>query len=431
MSTRDPETNRATRPEAASIWPSDWVMPSYDGGGIANIGPSILRHFGVPDLEDVPALPGLSAKLLPPALLEGVRTIVLLVIDALGYDQLTERLGDGSCPRLSARLANQSVILSSLTSVFPSTTAAALTTLHTASAPAQHGMLGFSLFLPEAGEVANMLEFKPMSGHGSLGITPQGFLPLPTLYHRLAAAGVASHGIIPADLVRSPLSRMFTGGSAVRPCVTSTDMCVAIRHLVEASKEPTFIFAYWPHVDTIAHYYGPQSAEHGAEVAALDSIIDRELWSKLNRPDTLTVIIADHGQMTTNERHTAFLHQHPVLLKPLSCPPAGERRVPYLHVPEQHVERVRRYIAMVMDGAATIISGDDAFARGLFGLAPAWAHARGRVGDLIMLANGDWQLPYLYLPEEREHPWQHLSIGAHGGLTSAEMRVPLLVMRGG
>jgi hypothetical protein len=63
------------------------VAPRYDGWGIANVAPSILGAFGIADEH-----PGLDEAALPPAMLAGVRRIVVLIVDAFGWRQLHEEL---------------------------------------------------------------------------------------------------------------------------------------------------------------------------------------------------------------------------------------------------------------------------------------------------------------------------------------------------
>jgi hypothetical protein len=411
-------------PDDLANLPADWLLPRYEGGGIANIGPTILRHFGV-ETAEAP----LASDALAPSLLDGARTIVLLVLDALGYDQLLARLNEGTCPRLAALLGPGGGTLTALTSTFPSTTTAALTTLYTAVSPARHGSLAFTLYLPAVGRVVNMLTFEIVGAEGAAKIDPTGLLAVPTIFQRLAAVGVECHVVSPANLVASPLSRILHEGATAHGCTTSADLCVQIRRLVEARTGPAFVLAYWPAVDTIAHRYGPASAEHAAEVAALDFMLDRELWHQLGA-ETLLVVTADHGQMATSRERTILLHEHPDLLALLAAPPAGERRAVYLRVAPEHLGAVRAYAAQAFGDAVRVVSREAAFAGGLFGPPPPWPGAVERVGDLILLARDDWQLPYLHHPARHGQPWDHLPIGAHAGLTAAEMRVPLVAVRG-
>ena len=76
----------------------DTVLPDYHGRGLANVVPTIARHFGLPT-----PLPPLAEQILPFARLQGVERIVTLLIDALGYVPLTQALAHGRLPALATR----------------------------------------------------------------------------------------------------------------------------------------------------------------------------------------------------------------------------------------------------------------------------------------------------------------------------------------
>ena len=79
----------------------------------------------------------------------GANQIVLLVIDGLGEEQLRER--SALAPVLAGGVGGP------ITSVAPSTTACALTTLVTGRVPAEHGVVGYRVALD--GDVMNVLQW--------------------------------------------------------------------------------------------------------------------------------------------------------------------------------------------------------------------------------------------------------------------------------
>jgi len=58
-------------------------MPDYDGGGLVNLPATVLDVLGARVATDAPALAGLD-----PALGEGVRQVVVILADGLGWWQL-------------------------------------------------------------------------------------------------------------------------------------------------------------------------------------------------------------------------------------------------------------------------------------------------------------------------------------------------------
>lgn len=402
-----------------------FVQPDYGGRGIANLGPTLLRAFGLDDPR-----PGFDEAVLPATLLEDVRTIVCIVIDALGYRQLlaeTERQPDLYLARL---IADPAVTFAPLTSVFPSTTVNALTTMSTGVLPGQHGILGYTMHLRELGAVTEMIRFGPYAGPWSftdVGVDPVAFLDTPSLYDRLRdGAGVRSYMVNYAGYRHSALSRMHGHGAEYVPYLTLSDMMVNIRRLLDApSQTPVLISAYYGALDGIAHLYGALSPQHAAEVAAIDFLLEHELLGRVNRPDTLLLLLADHGHVNRVPERTIDLASDEGWMDLLAVAPTGEARARYLHARHGRKEAIASYVARRWPTAATLLDTDDAIARGLFGPAQPSRQARARTGDFVLLAHENWYFHHYLTPAQRDPK----IIGCHGGLTPEEMLVPLVAVR--
>src|SRR2546430_14973777 len=90
-------------------------------------------------------LPPLDASVLPMALTDNVKTVVLIVADGLGHLQLQREIERGNAPHLAQliTLADQNVAYSAITSVFPTTTVAALGSVNSGVTPTAHGLLSY------------------------------------------------------------------------------------------------------------------------------------------------------------------------------------------------------------------------------------------------------------------------------------------------
>ena len=86
-------------------------------------------------------------------------------------------MSDGTAPVWS-RLAEQGK-LAAITSLVPSTTTAALTSLWTGRSPAEHGIVGYELWLKEYGVVSNMILHTPISFGNDAGSLVQGRVSAP------------------------------------------------------------------------------------------------------------------------------------------------------------------------------------------------------------------------------------------------------------
>ncbi|HDQ73211.1 MAG TPA: alkaline phosphatase family protein [Chloroflexi bacterium] len=418
------QTIRAHRlPGLDAHTPSTFIHPHYDGYAIANLPPTIAAMLGV-ELPDM-------APTLPPALWEdltpGIRRVVLVILDAVGYRNLRQ-LADEEPALEHLSRAGQ---MFPLTSVFPSTTVAALTTLWTGRTPGEHGFLGTKLLLAEQGMLANMLALSPAAHrqHNALvdwGWEPDTFVTVPSLGQQLTEHGVQTIAHTHSTFIGGSLTRIFTRGMAdVRGHLSMYDMWIHLRHtLQETSASVAFISVYWGHVDGLAHVYGPGSESYNGMLRDLFRSLERECLGQLSsseREGTLLLVTADHGQIASPPEKIVWLSEHPDLQRLLLVPPAAESRAAYLYVRPGQADAVRAYVAEHLGGRFLTLDAEQAIATGLFGPRELPLDLRSRVGDLLLLAQDDSRL----LVRKEPTPFY----GHHGSLTPEEMLVPLLMVR--
>ena len=138
--------------------------------------------------------------------LPSVRSVVLVVVDGLGA--LPLRAHAGHARTLSSAMAKKDVA----GSVFPTTTAAALTSLLTGSAPGGHGLVGYRVRDSESDTLVNLL-----SGWDEDGIDPLRWQESATVFEQAAAAEHPAFAIgIPA-YEGSGFSRATLRGAAPAP----------------------------------------------------------------------------------------------------------------------------------------------------------------------------------------------------------------------
>jgi len=392
-------------------------LPDWDRS-LVNVPATILKIFG-----REPPHPSLPRELLPD--LGGVRKVILLIIDALGWEQLRPLLEDGNL--IFSRLADEGR-LCRLTSVLPSTTAAALATLATGLAPAEHGLLGYRLYLKEFGLIANMIRLSPEGIKRfdlllELGLKPRRFFPARTIYE-LLAPDVKSYTILKLAFWGSGLSHFLYRGSEAVPHIGSSDMFVRMRELLEGSQDgPLFVGAYWDAVDGISHLYGPTKEELAAEVRQLSFSLEEFLNRLSSRAarDALLLITADHGQVEVRQEEIFSITRHPRLARSLLLPPTGDFRASYLHLRQGELEPIKRYLRRYRDRLIAIDS-EEAIDAGLFGPSAAIKDGwRPRIGDLLLLPR---ERGFIFYPYDG-----FLLKGYHGGLSSQEMGVPLFAVR--
>lgn len=399
----------------------DFIHPDYQGGSILNLPSSICRVLGAEPLD----AKALHPELLPP-LSTGIRRVILILVDALALHRLQRWMSDGTAP-IWAQLAKQGS-LSALSSVVPSTTATALTTLWTGKSPAEHGVVGYELWLKEYGVVGNMILHAPITFEndaGSLvraGFKPEQFLNHTTLGTHLASHGIKSYALQHRSIVRSGLSQMFLKDVDVHGYLTPAELWVNLRHLVESSPDQRqYFWIYTGQLDHFSHYYHPDDERVAAEFAEFSQTFEQNFLNRLSpalRKGTLILLTSDHGMLATRKSAEYDLRNHVELTQQLHILPTGEHRLMYLFLKPDQAGQVRSYFNRTWPGKFAFLDPTEAVARGLFG--PGRPHRRlaDRLGDLIAVARDD---AYLWWAEK-----ENMLIGQHGGLSKEEMIVPLL-----
>ena len=382
-------------------------LPDYAGSSIANLMWSIARAFGLPSA----ACPPLRAPPLPA--LDERRHVLLIVVDGLGQRYLAQTAPDSLLGRNVTR---------TLTSVFPSTTASAITTFLTGATPAEHGLIGWHLYFEEIDAIGAVLPFRlrgsdePLSRRGLRA----GSLPAqPTLLDRLPAA---IHLVSPRRIVDSEFNLAHSGRAQRHGYTSLTEFFAAIESCLRAADERRFVYAYWPELDSVAHEHGVSSRTTEQSLRRFDAGFAR-LLASLHGCNATVLVTGDHGLIDAPEADLILLEQHPRLAATLARPLSGERRVAYCHVkPGAHMA-FEDYVGNALAERTTLHRAGEVIDRGWFG--PGTRHPRlwSRAGDYLLVMKGratikDW------LPGEK----RYRQVGVHGGLSAEEMLVPLVVM---
>lgn len=396
-----------------------FVYPAYDGHSILNLPNSVCSLLGVPAFGAPPLHAEILSELGGP-----YQRVVFLLVDALALHRLQAWMKE---PEFAVwRKLADSGVLAPLTSVSPSTTSAALTTLWTGRAPGEHGVVGYELWLREYGLVANMITHAPFSFErqaGSLahaGFVPEEFLGLPTLGAHLAPHGVNPYAFQHYGILGSGLSNMFFPGVRRIGYLSSSDLWISMRQLINQEDEKSFYWVYYADVDSLSHKVGPEDERVRADFAAFSHAFESQFLAQLDpaaAKGTLFLMAADHGAVHTEKDPHYDLRNHPNLTRRLHIKPTGENRLVFLFIKPGQTEAVREYIETTWPNQFAVLESGFAQEAGLFG-SPHSPRLAERIGDLTVAAKGS---AYWWWGT-KENPL----IGRHGGLTAEEMIVPLL-----
>jgi len=371
--------------------PDQPTVPDYGGACIDQVVAAALRT------GPYCAPAGPSPWLPEPAV--GAAQVVLLVLDGLGWAQLQER--PGLAPTMHAMAGG------AITTVAPSTTAAALTSITIGAPPATHGILGYRLRV-EGDDILNILRWKTSAGDARDAIPPEAFQPLRPF------GATAAPVVTRAAVAESGFTRAHMAGARMYGWRMPSTIVATVASLLRNGER--FVYAYYDGVDKVAHEFG-FGPEYDAEVVAADRLV-HDLIDVLPAGAAL-LVVSDHGQVEVGDR-VAVVHPEVVALTGLL---SGEGRFRWLHARPGLEDRLADAAHRHYDDVAWVRTRDDAVAEGWFG-GPLTPTVAQRLGDIVIAPRD--RIAVLD-PADPGEQWMRCR---HGSLTSAEMLVPLLATRG-
>ncbi len=371
------------------------VLPDFEGACIANVVGALLDRGG----SD-----GAPPAWLPSGVADA-RQVVLLVVDGLGWEQLRSR------PRLAPVLSSARGIDTPITSVAPSTTACALTSITTGRLPFEHGILGYRLLV--GGEIVNILRWTTASSppRDARRTTPaRRFQPFPSFPGSAQPVPVVTKD----EFGGTGFTAAHLGNSPLHGYKVLSSLPLEVGRLLRAG-EP-FVYAYYDGIDKVAH--GNGLGEHyDAELRAVDRLV-ADVAAELPSGAVL-VVTADHGQIDVGPRLELFGREIMSSVRFLS----GEGRFRWLHARDGAADDLLDAVRERYGDTTWVYGRDHLIDDGLFGGRPARALV-DRLGDVALLPHQP--IAFIDPADTGESRLQ----SRHGSLTSDEMLVPLVAVSG-
>ncbi|MGB0111853.1 MAG: alkaline phosphatase family protein [Ilumatobacteraceae bacterium] len=360
------------------------IIPAYSGPNVRGIIPALLGPASWTS--------GLPSWM--PSVVADADSVVLFVLDGLGWDQLQDHAH--LMPTVAAMAGG------AIHTVAPTTTATALTSIATGLTPAEHGLIGYRIAL--GGDVVNVLRWSMGDQAVRRSHPPRDVQPFePFLGQTVPVVTIA-------ELQGSGFSEAHLRGSAQVGWRAASSIAVEAKAQVEAGER--FVYCYYGGIDKIAHErgFGPY---YDAELRAADALVAEVLASLPT--GTALLVTADHGQVEVGDR---ILHPSAELLANVNFQ-SGEGRFRWLHTAKGTIDDVAAIAREEVGEHAWVVTREQTLDEQWFGpnMAPA---IRSRIGDVALVASS----PVSFHEDADSGPFQ--LVCRHGSLTSAEVNVPLV-----
>lgn len=337
--------------------------------------------------------------------LPAARSAVLFVVDGLGSIQLRQHAGHARF--LTGAMARKDVART----VFPSTTATALTGLLTGADAGRHGLAGYRLMDPDHGRIVGQID-----GYEKDGLDPDAWQSEPTVFEQAAEAGKTPFAVSMAKYATKGLTRAIMRGAEF---VGENDVAQRVRVALSLADrtDGAIVYCYFPELDQAGHAHGVDSARWRSALESIDGALS---VAGAAPAGVGAVITADHGMVDVpRHRHVLLRDGDPRLSGVAAI--GGEPRMLHVYAEPGVDPAALAGVWRAESGVtADVSTRDEAIDDGLFG--DVTDRVRKRIGDVLVAARGLWAFYDDRVPNKKPQDM----IGQHGSVTPEELMVPLI-----
>lgn len=361
------------------------TMPDYKKS-MVNLTSSIMKHYGKTSNYD-------SFKPLDDILSSNYKHVLFLILDGLGYNIIKEIMSPGDF------LYDN--IYTSLSAVYPSTTACAIPVASNAKLCLETGWLGWQNYIRELNRNVVLFNGNDYVTGESLGVDiRKNYLPYDDYYKSL---GVKYYDLEPS---------FNPNGFA-----DFNDLLKAFIK-IQNSDEKTFTHAYWTEPDTTFHISGVHSSEAVSKLKAIDDSLKNILCQIGD--DTLVIITADHGHQDVE---AIKLYEFEDIMKMQKRLPSNEGRCLCFTIKDEYIEAFPRLFNLYFSNIYDLYTKDEFLCKGFLGDTKKYGvHPRLNdfLGDYIAVAKSSYYFEYV---DDDDLVFK----STHAGLTEDEMVTPLII----
>lgn len=377
------------------------IKPNYEHC-ILNTITSILKYYNV-------STPFSSLEALDNKLNKKYKNVILLILDGMG-SHILDHLS------INGYFKNNEI--DCVTSVYPSTTTAALTTYYSGKPPYETGWIAWSQYFKEYGRAIDMLSHKESYKGDSLkGAKLNVFDNIVNYEPIFAKIEQASPNVKAYEI--TPNYSDKRSKRSIR--ADNIDEILDNINALCESLDEKFILAYCDNPDSILHKYGTSSNEAKNFITLAENKIQE--WSKNQSEDTIMIISADHGHKDIEKVYT--LLDYPEIQECLITPPSLESRVVAFWVKEDMKKEFEERFNKIFSGEFLLLNTHDFLEEHYLGFGKKHPKIDDFIGNYIALSISSSIIRLeTFLADGKP-----VKKSTHCGLSKEEMEVPVILIR--
>jgi len=376
------------------------VFPDYNHC-ILNTINSILKYYQVETKYN-----GLSE--LDEILKKGYKNIVFVILDGMGEYVLKDVSPQGFFKK------NEKAVI---TSVFPSTTTAALSVYYSGRPPIETGWVAMSQYFKEYGRAIEMLrKIDSYTKEPIKNVRSDVFekVDYEKIYDKIEKANpdVRAYEINPG-FCEARSKRNINADNLDIFCDSIESIC--------KNTEKNFILAYQDNPDSVLHHFGCKAEQVKDYVLEAEEKINK-MCENLKGTDTLVIVTADHGHRDILKIYNVLEIEE--IQDCLIMPPSLESRSVAFWVKEDKKEKFEKYFEENLKEDFLLYTKEEILSKKLLGEGEKHPKIDDFIGNYIAIAIGDAILKIeTYIGKEKKD-----KKATHCGLTPNEMYVPVITI---
>ena len=377
------------------------VLPNYEHS-ILNTITSILKYYNVETNHT-------SLEKLDKDLQKRYKNVVFMILDGMGEHILTP---------ISPKGYFKQNELECVTSVYPSTTTAALTTYYSGKAPYETGWIAWSQYFKEYGRAIDMLKHRESyEGEDIKGAKIDVFKEIVNYIPIFEQIEKASPNVKAYELEPT-----YTDKRAKRS-IRADNIDEIIENIEMLCENPgeKFILAYSDNPDGLLHKFGTDSIEVSDYIKETEQKIEK-MCKELDE-DTIVIISADHGHKNIEKAYTML--DYPEIQECLILPPSLESRAIAFWVKEDMKTQFEERFKNAFGEEFLLMTKEEFLQKNLLGFGKKHPKIDDFIGNYIALSISS----SIIRIETFWSDGKPVKKSTHCGLTKEEMEVPVIVIK--
>ena len=368
-------------------------MEIYNSNTLVNLSNSILKAFGARTFHE--SIPEIDE------IIGGHKKIVLVLFDGMGQNITRMHLKDDSFIR--------SHYVHTINSTYPPTTAAATTSVLTAKFPIETGWLAWATYFPEVKR--NIILFRGIDYNTCEEVDKDIAYKKYPNKQIFELINEADKDIKTFCLQRYPIQQdgpkyLCSAAKTIRKYVKNNDKL--------------FGYFYWDTPDVEMHANGIDAPIIRRKVHHLNRFMKH--LTKAN-PDTLFILIADHGHVNTKY---IDISKYEDLYSLISQPACLEKRSPSFFVKDGKQDEFKKLFDKYFGREFDLLSKKEVIDCKLFGEGKPRDGVIDSFGDYVALSRGKYSL-FSSKEMKSSHGGKGTYPGHHGGGTNEERLIDVSI----